>query len=88
MQEVADEAAEQALRAVEIVRSLHQLVNAGETERRIEELPPMIEEVSALVEVHRARMMERLRVRQLAEVIRLGVIARLSASRPANKRKG
>jgi two-component system, LuxR family, response regulator FixJ len=40
------------------------------------------------VEVHRARMMERLEVRQLAEVIRLGVIARLNASLPANKRKG
>jgi signal transduction histidine kinase len=49
VQEVADEAAEQALRAVEIVRSLRQLVNRGETERRIEELPPMIEEASALV---------------------------------------
>jgi two-component system response regulator FixJ len=34
------------------------------------------------VEVHRARMMERLGLRQLAEVIRLGVIARL------NRRKG
>jgi signal transduction histidine kinase len=49
VQEVADEAAEQALRAVEIVRSLRQLVSRGETERRIEELPPMIEEASALV---------------------------------------
>jgi two-component system response regulator FixJ len=38
------------------------------------------------VEVHRARMMERLGRRQLAEVIRLGVMARLSAS--ANKRSG
>jgi two-component system response regulator FixJ len=37
------------------------------------------------VEVHRARMMERLGMHQLAEVIRLGVIARLNA---ANKRKG
>ena len=40
------------------------------------------------VEVHRARMMERLGVRQLAEVIRLGVIARLSTSLPDNKRRG
>jgi two-component system response regulator FixJ len=40
------------------------------------------------VEVHRARMMERLGMRQLAEVIRLGVIARLNTSPPANKRKG
>jgi two-component system, LuxR family, response regulator FixJ len=39
------------------------------------------------VEVHRARMMERLGMRQLAEVIRLGVIARLNTLRPANKPK-
>src|SRR3984893_14979863 len=32
------------------------------------------------VEVHRARMMERLRARALAEVIRLGVMARLGAT--------
>jgi two-component system response regulator FixJ len=38
------------------------------------------------VEVHRARMMERLGVRQLAEAIRLGVIARLDASPPGNNR--
>jgi two-component system response regulator FixJ len=36
------------------------------------------------VEVHRARMMERLGVRQLAEAIRLGVMARLSAPSAAN----
>jgi two-component system response regulator FixJ len=40
------------------------------------------------VEVHRARMMERLGMHQLAEVIRLGVMARLNASPPANRRKG
>ena len=33
------------------------------------------------VEVHRARMMERLGLRQLAEVIRLGVLAMLDANR-------
>ena len=48
-QEVTDEAAGQALRASEIVRSLRQLVSRGETERRIEALPSMIEEASALV---------------------------------------
>jgi len=37
------------------------------------------------VEVHRARMMERLGVRQLAEAIRLGVMARLSALPAADK---
>jgi two-component system response regulator FixJ len=38
------------------------------------------------IEVHRARMMERLGVRQLAEAIRLGVMARLNASAGAKKR--
>jgi PAS domain S-box-containing protein len=47
-QEVTSEAAEQALRASEIVRGLRQLVSMGETERRIEALPSMIEEASAL----------------------------------------
>src|SRR6202043_2214308 len=47
-QEVTSEAAEQALRASEIVRGLRQLVSRGETERRIEALPSMIEEASAL----------------------------------------
>jgi two-component system response regulator FixJ len=40
------------------------------------------------VEVHRARMMERLGMRQLAEVIRLGVMARLDAPLPSSRRKG
>jgi two-component system response regulator FixJ len=40
------------------------------------------------VEVHRARMMERLGVRQLAEAIRLGVMAKLSALPAADKRHG
>jgi two-component system response regulator FixJ len=34
------------------------------------------------VEVHRARMMERLGVRQLSEAIRLAVMAKLSGSAP------
>src|SRR3954471_16586165 len=38
------------------------------------------------VEVHRARMMERLGMRQFAEAIRLGVMARLNASPVAGKR--
>ena len=48
-QAVAGEAAEQASRACEIVRSLRQLVSRSETERRIEALPSMIEEASGLV---------------------------------------
>jgi two-component system response regulator FixJ len=39
------------------------------------------------VEVHRARMMERLGMRQLAEVIRLGVMARLNAPLPTDRQK-
>src|SRR6202045_5530920 len=40
------------------------------------------------VEVHRARMMERLGLRQLAGGIRLGVTGRLKPFGPANRRKG
>jgi PAS domain S-box-containing protein len=47
-QQVTDEAAEQASRVSEIVRNLRQLVSRGETERRRETLPSMIEEASAL----------------------------------------
>jgi two-component system response regulator FixJ len=36
------------------------------------------------VEVHRARMMERLGVRQLAEAVRLAVMARIGSNRPAS----
>ncbi|MDR3486176.1 MAG: response regulator [Bradyrhizobium sp.] len=38
------------------------------------------------VEVHRARMMERLGVRQLAEAVRVGVLARLNVSAAGDKR--
>jgi PAS domain S-box-containing protein len=47
-QEVTDEAAGQALRASDIVRSLRQFLTRDETERRIEILSSMIEEASAL----------------------------------------
>ena len=40
------------------------------------------------VEVHRARMMERLGMHQFAEAVRLGVMAKLSASRSTNERNG
>src|SRR6202166_1708265 len=39
-------------------------------------------------EVHRARMMERLGMRQLADVIRLGVMARLNGQLPPARKKG
>jgi PAS domain S-box-containing protein len=48
-QEVTDEAVGQALRASEIVRSIRQLVNRGETEKRTEALASLIEEAGALV---------------------------------------
>ncbi len=60
-QEITNEAAEQALRASEIVRSLRQLVSRGETERRIEVLPSMIEEASTLVLSSTAPLAVRLR---------------------------
>jgi len=43
-----DHAAEQALRAGVIIRRLREFVSRGETERRIEDLPKLIEEASAL----------------------------------------
>ena len=43
-----ERAAEQALRAGQIIRRLHEFVARGETERRIETLPKLIEEASAL----------------------------------------
>ena len=60
-QEVTEEAAEQALRASEIVRGLRQLVSGGETERRIELLPSMIEEASTLALSSIAPLAARLR---------------------------
>jgi PAS domain S-box-containing protein len=48
-QEVTDEAATQALRASEIIRSLRRFVTLGDMERRNETLPSMIEEAGALV---------------------------------------
>jgi two-component system sensor kinase FixL len=43
-----ERAAEQALRAGQIIRRLREFVARGETERRIENLPKLIEEASAL----------------------------------------
>jgi two-component system sensor kinase FixL len=48
VREGVDRAAEQALRAGEIIRRLRDFVARGETERRIENLPKLIEEASAL----------------------------------------
>ena len=46
--EAIDRAANEALRAGEIIRRLRDFVSRGETERRIESLPKLIEEASAL----------------------------------------
>lgn len=48
VQEAIDKAAEQALRAGEIIRRLRDFVARGEAERRVESLPKLIEEASAL----------------------------------------
>jgi PAS domain S-box-containing protein len=48
-QEVIEEAAGQALRTSEIVRSIRQLVSRGETEKQTEALTSLIEEAGALV---------------------------------------
>jgi PAS domain S-box-containing protein len=61
VQEVTDEAAEQALRASAIIFSLRQLVSRSEGERRMEVLPAMIEEASALVLSNIAPLAVRLR---------------------------
>ena len=46
-----DRAADQALRAGQIIRRLRQFVSRGETERHVEGLPKLIEEASALAMV-------------------------------------
>jgi two-component system sensor kinase FixL len=48
IQEAINKAAEQALRAGEIIRRLRDFVSRGETERRIESLSKLIEEAGAL----------------------------------------
>lgn len=46
--DAVDKAAEQAMRAGDIIRRLRDFVARGETERRVESLPKLIEEASAL----------------------------------------
>jgi C4-dicarboxylate-specific signal transduction histidine kinase len=48
VRDVLDEAADQALRAGEIIRRLREFVTRGETEMRIENLPDLIREASDL----------------------------------------
>jgi two-component system sensor kinase FixL len=48
VRDAMDKASEQALRAGEIIRRLRDFVSRGETERKIEHLPKLIEEASAL----------------------------------------
>jgi PAS domain S-box-containing protein len=51
VRETLNEAAEQALRAGEIIRRLREFVMRGETEMRIEKLPDLIQEASDLASV-------------------------------------
>lgn len=51
VREVLDEAAEQALRAGEIIRRMREFVTRGETEKRIESLPDLIREATDLASV-------------------------------------
>ena len=48
LREGIERAAEQALRAGQIIRRLREFVSRGDTERRVESLPKLIEEASAL----------------------------------------
>ncbi|MEO6215476.1 MAG: PAS domain S-box protein [Sphingomonas sp.] len=48
VREAVDEAAQQALRAGQIVRRLRDFVARGETDKKVEDLPAMIEEASRL----------------------------------------
>ncbi len=48
LREGIERAAEQALRAGQIIRRLREFVSRGETDRRVENLPKLIEEASAL----------------------------------------
>jgi two-component system sensor kinase FixL len=48
LQEAVNRAGDQALRAGQIIRRLREFVARGETERRIESLPKLIEEAAAL----------------------------------------
>jgi PAS domain S-box-containing protein len=61
VQDMADEAASQAFRASEIIRSFRQFVSLDETKRRIEALPSMIEEAGALALSSAASLAARLR---------------------------
>lgn len=48
LQNALDKAAEQALRAGQVIRQLREFVTRGESERRVENLPRLIQEASAL----------------------------------------
>ena len=48
LSEALDKAADQAVRAGEVIQRLRQFVGRGETEKRLERLPALIEEASAL----------------------------------------
>ena len=76
VQEITEEAADQALRASEIVRGIRQLVNRGETEKRTEELASLIEEACALALIGIAPQEVHLRV-ELDAAPRIGLLNRV-----------
>ena len=51
MRDALDKAAEQALRAGQIIRRLREFVSSGETEHRVENIAKLVEEASALAQV-------------------------------------
>ena len=65
MRDAMDKAAEQALRAGQIIRRLRDFVARGESERRVESVTKLVEEASALALVgakeHGVRVRFRLR---------------------------
>lgn len=63
VRDVLDEAADQALRAGEIIRRLREFVTRGETEMRIEKLPDLIREASDLASAGTSARGERVRLR-------------------------
>jgi two-component system sensor kinase FixL len=67
LRDAVDKASEQALRAGEIIRRLRDFVARGETERRVESLPKLIEEAAALALVGAREQGVHVRLRLSAE---------------------
>ncbi|MCR5876170.1 PAS domain S-box protein [Phenylobacterium sp. J426] len=68
IREALNQAGEQTLRAGQIIRRLRDFVSKGETERRLESLPPMLEQAGALAMVGAKERGVRLRFEVDADV--------------------